>query len=237
MIDVNDLVYEYPSARALDGVSLKVVPQTITALVGPNGAGKTTLLRCLAALEAPYAGHVLIDGLDTAGSPREIHARLGYLPDFYGLYDELSVRRSLLYARPGARHRPRRGGGCSGKDGRPRRPRRPHGDPGRAALAWPASAPRHRPDHRARAARPAAGRAGGRPRSAGASRSLGAAGGAQGRRHDLSRLVAHPGRARGLLLGDDHHRGRAHRRRQGGEGARRRAAALSTSRSRPRAAT
>ncbi len=98
MIDVNDLVYEYPSARALDGVSLKVVPQTITALVGPNGAGKTTLLRCLAALEAPYAGHVLIDGLDTAAAPREIHARLGYLPDFYGLYDELSVRRSLIYA-------------------------------------------------------------------------------------------------------------------------------------------
>ena len=98
MIDVNDLVYEYPSARALDGVSLKVVPQTITALVGPNGAGKTTLLRCLAALEAPYAGHVLIDGLETAASPREIHARLGYLPDFYGLYDELSVRRSLIYA-------------------------------------------------------------------------------------------------------------------------------------------
>jgi ABC-2 type transport system ATP-binding protein len=98
MIDVKDLVYEYPSARALDGVSLSVAPQTITALVGPNGAGKTTLLRCLAALEAPYSGHVLIDGLDTAEAPREIHARLGYLPDFYGLYDELSVRRSLTYA-------------------------------------------------------------------------------------------------------------------------------------------
>jgi ABC-2 type transport system ATP-binding protein len=98
MIDVKDLVYEYPSARALDGVSLSVAPQTITALVGPNGAGKTTLLRCLAALEAPYSGHVLIDGLDTADAPREIHARLGYLPDFYGLYDELSVRRSLTYA-------------------------------------------------------------------------------------------------------------------------------------------
>src|SRR6202012_2035721 len=75
-----------------------VAPQTITALVGPNGAGKTTLLRCLAALDVPYAGHVLIDGLDTATAPREIHARLGYLPDFYGLYDELSVRRCLTYA-------------------------------------------------------------------------------------------------------------------------------------------
>lgn len=98
MIDVSELVYEYPTARALDGVSLHVAPQTITALVGPNGAGKTTLLRCLAALEPPYAGHVLIDGLDSEAAPREIHARLGYLPDFYGLYDGLTVRRCLTYA-------------------------------------------------------------------------------------------------------------------------------------------
>ena len=98
MIEVRDLVYEYPNKRALDGVSLTVAPQTITALVGPNGAGKTTLLRCLAALEAPYSGTVLIDGLDTREAPRQIHARLGYLPDFYGLYDELTVRRVLTYA-------------------------------------------------------------------------------------------------------------------------------------------
>jgi ABC-2 type transport system ATP-binding protein len=98
MIEVTDLVYEYPTVRALNGVSLRVAPQTITALVGPNGAGKTTLLRCLAALDMPYSGHVLVDGLDTEVSPREIHARLGYLPDFYGLYDELSVRRCLSYA-------------------------------------------------------------------------------------------------------------------------------------------
>jgi ABC-2 type transport system ATP-binding protein len=98
MIEVRDLVYEYSAKRALDGVSLSVAPQTITALVGPNGAGKTTLLRCLAALEAPYAGNVAIDGLDTRQNPREIHAHLGYLPDFFGLYDELSVRRALTYA-------------------------------------------------------------------------------------------------------------------------------------------
>lgn len=98
MIEVRDLVYEYPAKRALDGVALSVAPKTITALVGPNGAGKTTLLRCLAALEAPYGGNVRIDGLDTRDAPREIHARLGYLPDFYGLYDELTVRRALTYA-------------------------------------------------------------------------------------------------------------------------------------------
>jgi ABC-2 type transport system ATP-binding protein len=98
MIEVRDLVYEYPARRALEGVSLSVAPQTITALVGPNGAGKTTLLRCLAALEPPYSGEVLIDGLDTRIAPRQIHARLGYLPDFFGLYDELTVRRCLIYA-------------------------------------------------------------------------------------------------------------------------------------------
>ncbi|MBL6939316.1 MAG: ABC transporter ATP-binding protein [Alphaproteobacteria bacterium] len=98
MIEVEDLVYEYPTARALKGVSLKVADQTITALVGPNGAGKTTLLRCLAALEDPYSGKVVIDGMDTTHSPREIHARMGYLPDFYGLYDDLTVRRCLTYA-------------------------------------------------------------------------------------------------------------------------------------------
>jgi len=97
MIEVRDLVYEYPTTRALKGVSLDVGPRTITALVGPNGAGKTTLLRCLAALEPPYSGSVTIDGLDTREAPRAIHARLGYLPDFYGLYDALSVRRALIY--------------------------------------------------------------------------------------------------------------------------------------------
>jgi len=98
MIEVRDLVYEYPSKRALEGVSLAVPDETITALVGPNGAGKTTLLRCLAALEAPYSGTVTIDGLDTSQAPRQIHAQLGYLPDFFGLYDELTVRRCLAYA-------------------------------------------------------------------------------------------------------------------------------------------
>jgi len=98
MIDIRDLVFEYAGQRALDGVSLAIAQGQITALVGPNGAGKTTLLRCMAALETPYSGSVAIDGLDTRVHPRRVHARLGYLPDFFGLYDALSVRRCLLYA-------------------------------------------------------------------------------------------------------------------------------------------
>jgi ABC-2 type transport system ATP-binding protein len=97
IVAAEDLVYDYPGARALDHVSFEIAPGTITALVGPNGAGKTTLLRCLAVLDRPASGRIFLDGLDVAGHPRESHRKLGYLSDFYGLYDELTVRQCLSY--------------------------------------------------------------------------------------------------------------------------------------------
>ncbi len=98
MIEVTDLIYDYPAARAVHGISFSVRPGAVLAMVGPNGAGKTTLLRCMAALDTPTSGRIRIAGLDTQEDPRGVHALLGYLPDFFGLYDELSVRRSLIYA-------------------------------------------------------------------------------------------------------------------------------------------
>jgi ABC-2 type transport system ATP-binding protein len=98
MIEVQDVVYDYPAARAVHGVSFSVRPGAVLAMVGPNGAGKTTLLRCMAALDEPAGGRIRIAGIDTQEDPRGVHAVLGYLPDFFGLYDELSVRRSLIYA-------------------------------------------------------------------------------------------------------------------------------------------
>jgi ABC-2 type transport system ATP-binding protein len=98
VIEVRDLVFEYPTKRALFGVSVDVARGAIAALVGPNGAGKTTLLRCIAALERPYSGSVKIDGIDVQEKPRAAHAKLGFLPDFYGLYGDLTVRRALTFA-------------------------------------------------------------------------------------------------------------------------------------------
>ena len=95
MIAVEDVVFEYPGHRALDGVSFQVPEASITALVGPNGAGKTTLLRCLAALEEPLVGSIHIAGIDVRAEPRECHRQVGYLSDFFGLYDELPVHRCL----------------------------------------------------------------------------------------------------------------------------------------------
>ncbi len=98
MIVADGVVYDYPASRALHGVSFSVEAGTVLALVGPNGAGKTTLMRCVAALDAPTEGTIRVDGLDTQDDPRGVHAAIGYLPDFFGLYDELSVRRALTYA-------------------------------------------------------------------------------------------------------------------------------------------
>lgn len=97
MIKVTDLIYEYPDKRALHNLSLDIGKGEICALVGPNGAGKTTLLRCLAALELPFSGTVNIDGTVTHEDPRLIHRKVGYLSDFFGLYDELTVAQCLTY--------------------------------------------------------------------------------------------------------------------------------------------
>lgn len=98
MIIVSNLTFNYPGVRALDDVSFHLPPRSITALVGPNGAGKTTLLRCLAALEEPVRGAIAIHGVDTLAEPRRCHRLVGYLSDFYGLYEQLTVRQCLLHA-------------------------------------------------------------------------------------------------------------------------------------------
>jgi len=95
MIQVEHLIFDYPGHRALDDVSFAIAPQTITALVGPNGAGKTTLLRCLVALDRPGAGRVMLEELDVHEAPREAHKRMAFLPDFFGVYDDLTVRQCL----------------------------------------------------------------------------------------------------------------------------------------------
>lgn len=97
-ITVEDITFDYPGRRALAGVGFRIPRHAITALVGPNGAGKTTLLRCLAALDLPFSGRIKIWDVDTASAPREVHKRLGYLADTYGLFDGLTVRQSLIHA-------------------------------------------------------------------------------------------------------------------------------------------
>jgi ABC-2 type transport system ATP-binding protein len=91
MIVVESLTKVYGKRTALDNVSFSVPEGEIFGFVGPNGAGKTTTLRILAALLEPTSGSAFIDGADVSREPERVHSRLGYMPDFFGVYDQLTV--------------------------------------------------------------------------------------------------------------------------------------------------
>jgi ABC-2 type transport system ATP-binding protein len=85
--------------RALDGVSLEAGHGTLTALVGPDGAGKTTLIRLAVGLLAADAGVLTVLGVDVTADPQQVQSRVGYMPQKFGLYEDLSVLENLnLYA-------------------------------------------------------------------------------------------------------------------------------------------
>ncbi len=95
MITAENLTKVYGKRTALDHVSFEVPEGEIFGFVGPNGAGKTTTLRILAALLEPSDGHASIGGVDVAKQPDLVHSRLGYMPDFFGVYDQLTVSEYL----------------------------------------------------------------------------------------------------------------------------------------------
>ncbi|MDR3214203.1 MAG: ATP-binding cassette domain-containing protein [Azoarcus sp.] len=87
------------TVEALAGVSFAARARTLTALVGPDGGGKTTLLRILAGLTPADSGGVRVLGLDVAAAPQAVQARIGYMPQRFGLYEDLTVQQNLdLYA-------------------------------------------------------------------------------------------------------------------------------------------
>src|SRR5208283_5990076 len=84
---------------ALDAVSLEAEYGKLTALVGPDGAGKTTLMRLAAGLLRADAGSLTVLGLDVAKEPQQVQDRISYMPQRFGLYEDLSVAENLdLYA-------------------------------------------------------------------------------------------------------------------------------------------
>lgn len=85
--------------RALDDVSFTARRNTLTALVGPDGGGKTTLLRMIAGLVAADDGAVQVLGFDPSADPQSVQDRIGYMPQKFGLYEDLTVQQNLdLYA-------------------------------------------------------------------------------------------------------------------------------------------
>ncbi|MCU0275062.1 MAG: ABC transporter ATP-binding protein, partial [Acidimicrobiales bacterium] len=91
IVTARGLVKRYNGTLALGGLDLDVVAGEIFGLVGPNGAGKTTTLRILATLLVPTAGDAEVAGASIRRDPQEVRRALGYMPDSFGVYDDMKV--------------------------------------------------------------------------------------------------------------------------------------------------
>jgi len=96
-IEAVGLSMTYGRTKALDNVSFTIEQGDAVALVGPNGAGKTTLLRILATLLKPTGGYAKVMDLDGRFQASKIRRQLGYMPDAFGTYDDLTVQEYLEY--------------------------------------------------------------------------------------------------------------------------------------------
>ena len=99
VIETHQLTKQFDDYAAVSEVSLQVREGEVYGLIGPNGAGKTTLIRLLAMADDPTVGEIYIDGkpIIRAQPNPEIKRRIGYLPDDFPLYDDLTVQQYLEY--------------------------------------------------------------------------------------------------------------------------------------------
>ena len=90
-IETRGLTRNFGKVTAVEFLNLQIPDGALFGLIGPNGAGKTTTLRMLAGLLEPTAGQILIHGQLANGSWREMQRRIGYMPDFFGVYEDMLV--------------------------------------------------------------------------------------------------------------------------------------------------
>lgn len=91
MLCVKNLVKKYGRFTAVDNLSLEIGEGHIFGFVGANGAGKTTTMKIIAGLLSQTSGEISIDGADISAQPRQVKRKIGYMPDFFGVYDDLKV--------------------------------------------------------------------------------------------------------------------------------------------------
>ncbi|MCM1500909.1 MAG: ABC transporter ATP-binding protein [Clostridium sp.] len=91
MLEIRNLTKRYGKFLAVDDLNLHIQKGEIYGFVGPNGAGKTTTMRIVCGLLKATGGTVLVDGIDALANPEDIKRKVGYVPDFFGVYDNLRV--------------------------------------------------------------------------------------------------------------------------------------------------
>ena len=97
MIELRDITVRFGSLVALDKLTLEIPSGEAFGYIGPNGAGKSTTMKILACLLQPDEGRATVDGLDVRKDGDQIRRRVGYMPDFLGVYDDLTVDEYLQF--------------------------------------------------------------------------------------------------------------------------------------------
>jgi ABC-2 type transport system ATP-binding protein len=95
LLEVRGLRRDYGALRAVDDVSFDLEAGTILGFIGPNGAGKSTTMRILATLDVPTAGEVTLDGRSLVDAPDAVRPLIGYMPDRYGTWEDVTVAEFL----------------------------------------------------------------------------------------------------------------------------------------------
>lgn len=94
-IEAEGLTRQFGPTVAVKDLALHIAPGEVFALLGPDGAGKTTTLRMLSGAIAPTRGTITIEGIDLSRDPERVHERIGYMPQRFSLYGDLTVRENL----------------------------------------------------------------------------------------------------------------------------------------------
>jgi ABC-2 type transport system ATP-binding protein len=97
LVQIRDLVVKYGKTPALRGISFDIPQGAIFGFIGPNGAGKTSTIKVLATLTRPDTGSATICGYDVVKRAAEVRRIIGYLPDFFGVYDDLTAEEYLHF--------------------------------------------------------------------------------------------------------------------------------------------
>ena len=97
IIEVDNVTCRFGQVEAVKDVSLAVEEATIFGLVGSDGAGKSTLLRMMATMVPPGTGRITLGGLDAVGERRQVKRLIGYMPQRFGLYSDLTVDENLAF--------------------------------------------------------------------------------------------------------------------------------------------
>lgn len=94
---IRDLRVSYGKFEAVKGISLDIPKGEVFGFIGPNGAGKSSTIRVLATLQPKFRGMALVGGLDVLSQPQKVRERIGYMPDFFGVYEDLTALEYLHF--------------------------------------------------------------------------------------------------------------------------------------------